>query len=258
MTRSNILWLSLASAALLTVGGMSAWPLIAPAGPSLTLPAEVYGVAGQPIRVPATTNGKVVRWYAPDAGLAIYPPEMARDTRTAVVWAANGRYRLVAWTAKGGTATEAAVCWILVGEVPPVPPGPVPPGPVPPGPNPPGPTPGPAPIPGDGLRVLIVYESADLGKMPKEQSTILYSQAVRSYLDSKCAVGPDGKTHEWRVFDKDAPMGAESKTWQDAMKRERKSVPWIIVSNPSKGGGFEGPLPANVDEAMTLLKKFGD
>src|SRR5207249_8629180 len=51
--------------------------------------------------------------------------------------------------------------------------------PAPPGPTPPGPT----PIPGDGLRVLIVYESAELSRYPKEQLSVLYGSAVRGYLD---------------------------------------------------------------------------
>ena len=136
--------------------------------------------------------------------------------------------------------------------------GPRPP-PVPPVPPlPPVPPPGPAPIPGDGLRVLLVYETAALGKLPRAQAAILFSKEVREYLQTKCPSGPDGVTKEWRIYDKDIDVSGESTTWQTAMTRPRKSVPWLIVSNPAKGGGFEGALPATVEETLTLLKKYGE
>lgn len=112
----------------------------------------------------------------------------------------------------------------------------------------------PAPIPEPGLRVLIVYETADAGKMPPAQQNILYGQQTRDYLNQKCVVGPDGKTKEWRIWDKDVATGSESQLWQTAMKRPRASTPWLIVSNGTTG--FEGPLPATVDDFLNLIKKY--
>lgn len=132
--------------------------------------------------------------------------------------------------------------------------GPRPP-PVPPGPVPPGPTPGPAPIPGDGLRVLVVYESADLTKYPASQVSALYSADLRDYLNSHCAKGPDGKTAEYRIWDQNVSTVNESKTWQDAMKRNRAELPWIVISNGRDG--YEGPLPKTKDELLKLLKTYG-
>ena len=149
----------------------------------------------------------------------------------------------------GKASVETARATVTIGKpTPPVPPGPVPPGP---GPVPPGP----APIPVDGFRVLVVYESAELPKLPPQQQAVLYARSVRDYRDAKCAVGPDGKTREWRMWDKDSDASGEAKHWQDALKRERKSVPWIIVSTGK--GGYEGPLPASVAETLALLKKHG-
>lgn len=113
----------------------------------------------------------------------------------------------------------------------------------------------PAPIPDKGFRVLIVYETSDLAKLPAAQTAVLTSAEVRGYLNDKCVAGPDGKNKEWRVFDKDTDVSRESKLWQAAMKRERKSVPWIVVSNGTTG--FEGPLPANIADTLVLLKKYG-
>lgn len=137
----------------------------------------------------------------------------------------------------------------------PIPPGPGP-GPVPPPDPPPGPGPSPAPIPEAGYRVLIIEETADRGKLPKSQVTVLASTTLREYLNAKCAKGPDGKTPEWRQFDDDVDLKNESSIWQAALKRERASLPWIIISTGKSG--FEGPLPTTEDDALKLLKKYGD
>lgn len=143
--------------------------------------------------------------------------------------------------------------------VPPVPPKPpVPPlPPVPPKPpTPPDPpTPDPPPIPGvTGLHVLVLYESAELPKMPRGQSTILFSKTVRESLDLRCAVGPDGKTRQWRMWDKDVNGADDSALWSGAMRRPRKSLPWVVISNGKTG--FEGPLPATAGEFLDLVAKY--
>lgn len=114
----------------------------------------------------------------------------------------------------------------------------------------------PAPIPGEGLRVLMVYQDSDTTKYPKEQMSILsHGGGIREYLNSKCV--KVGNTPEWRVWDVDVNVSNESPIWQAAWKRERKETPWIIISNPAMGGGYEGPLPKTIAETMALLKKFG-
>lgn len=113
----------------------------------------------------------------------------------------------------------------------------------------------PAPIPEAGFRVLIVYESADRARYPSAQNAILTSVLVRDYFAAHCAKGPDGRTPESRIWDKDTDGYLDSKLWGDAMKRPRASVPWIVISTGTTG--YEGPLPANVADALTLLKKYG-
>lgn len=220
-------------------------------GQSLTLPPEVKGEPGAFISIPAATTGKIVQWVALDAGLAVFPVELLKDSKTAVVSGPKGRYRLLAYTSIKDAPSAPAITVVVIGEAPPVPPKP--PGP---DPEPKPPTPDPAPIPVAGLRVLIVEETAERSKLPANQAIILGSTVVRSYLNAKCAKGPDGKTPEYRLLDKDVSMTAESKHWQDAMARPRTSLPWLIISNPGVGG-YEGPLPGTVDETLALLKKFG-
>jgi len=132
----------------------------------------------------------------------------------------------------------------IVGEVKPTP--------TPPTPTPPTPTPSDnAPIPVAGLRVLIVHETMDTN-LTKEQQVAIYGKTLRDYLRSKCVKVDD--VPEARIWDKDVDTTNASKLWQDVMKRERKSLPWIVVSNGKTG--FEGPLPKDTEEIMNLIKKF--
>jgi hypothetical protein len=131
--------------------------------------------------------------------------------------------------------------------VPPVPPGPTPP--VPPVP------PNPAPIPVAGFRVLMIEESADRAKIPPAQLAAMFDARTRTYLNSKCVTGPDGRTREWRLWDQNSDASNESKLWRDAFARPRQSLPWIIISDGMRG--FEGPLPVNTDELLKLLKQYG-
>ena len=131
------------------------------------------------------------------------------------------------------------------------------PNPDPPTPDPdPDPKPDPAPIPDAGFRVLIIEDAKNRIKLPKEQSAILFDKRVRDYFQTKCVTEPDNKTKAWRIWDKDTDASADLKLWQDAMKRRRDSLPWIIISDGKKG--YEGPLPKDVDSTITLLKKYAE
>lgn len=136
---------------------------------------------------------------------------------------------------------------------PPDPKPPVPPDPKPPKPPDP-PTPSTSPFPGEGLRVLVVYESADLTKYPQAQLSIMTGLKSTAFLNTKCAVGPDGKTREWRMYDKDVDTSRDFPVWRDAMKRPRTSIPWLLVGNGKTG--YEGPLSANTDDFITLVSKY--
>lgn len=226
----------------------------AKAGPFIELPKRVEGPVAGFLQVRATTNGKAVEWYVVDPGLNLFPVDLLKDTRTAVVSAPTaGQYRIVAFTALADVPARSQECLVVVGTLPPVPPGPTPP--VPPGPTPPAP-PGPAPIAIDGLAVLIVEESADRSKLTPGQHAAIFGKTVRSYLDTKCAADPYVPSWKaYRIWDKDTVLSNAGEVWEAAMKRERKSLPWLVVSSPS--GGFEGPLPEKEEDTLAILKKFG-
>lgn len=106
-------------------GAALLWPT-ALQGQVVKLPTKVEGQPGDFIEVKSEADGKEVRWYAPDAGLKLFPVHLLKDTKTAVVIATKpGSYRLVAWTAKGDIPSAEAVCIVVVGGAP-VPPDPPP------------------------------------------------------------------------------------------------------------------------------------
>ena len=209
--------------------------------PYVKMPEKVEVQVGRLGRIKIETNGKTIRWIVPPEldSFREFDPDPS-VIRLIVVGYADGQYRLVAYTAIGDVPSDPAICVVVVGKGP----GPVPP--VPPGPDPPIP-----PIPIAGLRVLVVYESAT----PGDTAKIVGSATVRDYLNAKCAKGPDGKSPEYRILDKDVSLANASQWVKDAMARQRQSMPWIVVSNGT--AGFEGPLPTSIDATMTLLKKFG-
>ena len=97
---------------------------------------------------------------------------------------------------KGVQADDQIVTTLIQSNVGPrPPPDPIdpPPDPVPVSTNPFGDLP--------GLRVLMVYESS--APLPLGQGPVLTGKAVRDYLETHCAVGADGKTREYRIWDKD-------------------------------------------------------
>lgn len=123
----------------------------------------------------------------------------------------------------------------------------------------------PTPIPLPGLRVLIVYESSELSKLPSEQVQMLTAKEVLDYLDAKCIKDPAGNP-EYRKFDKDTDIKNMSEIWKQAMDRVLNGVgiqkegkatelPWLLVSNGRTG--YEGPLPKKVADLMAILKRNG-
>jgi hypothetical protein len=228
------------------------------AGPDTVAPYKIVRLSAKNVPAKAGVMWKVRAVAATDSSTLIDWASRQNVQEVGFV-APPGQYRAELSVGSVGTdgtlALDYAEKLVTIGAAPLPPPGPGPG----PGPSPgPGPTPGPAPIAGDGLRVLVVFESAKLTTYPPGQLAALYSKSVRDYLGAKCAVGPDGKTPERRFYDADVDLSQETKTWQDAMKRPRTALPWVVVSNPAKGGGYEGPLPASAEEFLALLKKWGD
>ena len=70
-----------------------------------------------------------------------------------------------------------------------------------------------APITDLGNRCLIVYDSADVAKMPAKQQVIITGSRLRKYLDMSCI--KDG----WRIIDADTEFtGGDDVIWIEAMR----------------------------------------
>lgn len=89
------------------------------APPKLDLPAEVKGEPGAFVVIPAKTEGKNVEWKVIDPGLNLFPVELLKDTKTAVVSGARpGRYRVIAATAGGDEVSPFAETVVVLGNPP--------------------------------------------------------------------------------------------------------------------------------------------
>jgi len=101
----------------------------------LKLPEKVEGSPSTFITVKAETLGKVVKWKALDPGLSVFPTELLKDSKTAVVVAATkGKFRLLAVTAAADEPSDPAIVIVDTTGGKPTPPTP-PDGPTPPDPD---------------------------------------------------------------------------------------------------------------------------
>lgn len=95
-------------------------------GQQVTLPPEIHGMPGAFISIPSSTDCKSVQWVVLDQGLNLFPVELLRDTTTAVVSASSpGRFRVLAYAAKGDMASKPSITTVIIGDAP-DPPAPTP------------------------------------------------------------------------------------------------------------------------------------
>lgn len=111
----------------------------------------------------------------------------------------------------------------------------------------------PSPIPESGFRVLITYDNASKGSLPRDQLAILDSTDLRAWLDAHC-IKDAQNAPEWRIWASEMQVNPDQPIWQKLIGLPRKSEPWITISTGKTG--FSGPLPANEAETIKLLEKY--
>jgi len=104
-----------------------------------------------------------------------------------------------------------------------------------------------------GLQAVVIYETNPDAQLPPKQAAILTSPIVRGWLNDHAAKDSGGQPM-WRILDKDSEFADPANPIAAALQRPREGLPWLIVTN--NGKGFEGPLPANVDDMMQLLERY--
>jgi hypothetical protein len=200
---------------------------------SLLVPTTVSGEPGDFIRITATTNGKVVKWYVVDKGLKIFPAELLIDTKTAVVSSNKpGKYRVLAYTALADDASDPAVCTVeVVGPVPP---------PVPPGPTP-GPVPDPTPPKVDKLFVICV--------VPDDESPAV----AKVVGDASMWVRLEKAGHRYRVWPKSSPSVAEKKLSKYV---DKAGVPAVVLMSAEGKVLTASALPKTAADLEAMVKEY--
>lgn len=180
------------------------------------------------------------------------PPQVSylkQSDGTFYCWAPVGSYTIISeatlinWTRQDIDERNASIS-LTVKSSSPLPPDPTPDPPTPDADN---------PFPLPGLRVLLIEEQTERGNIPKEQLAIFGSGEVRAYLNAKCPKDSSGNP-EWHIYDKDQEFNSDN-MWKKALLLPRTSSWWVIISNGSKWEST--PLPSNIPDMMTLLRKYG-
>ena len=217
------------------------FPLSASGQVKVILPKEVSGKAGSFIRVQAETVGKEVRFYALDAGLAVFPGDLLTDKKATVVTGPPGRYRLICWSAKDDVPTDAAETVVVIGDVPP---GPPPPGPTPP----PIPTPEPADDLYAAMKAAWLRESAadrakrndwaalcrEVARIAKEDATVtnageLFNVAVVARMNLLGNALPNLRDAVGTWLGRNVPHGANVKL--TPANRALFSAAWLKIAS---------------------------
>lgn len=101
------------------------------------------------------------------------------------------------------------------------------------------------------LRVLILEDVKQRSLLPAEQRQTITSKEFRDFLKKNCVKGSDGVTPEFRILDAGSPLPPR---WQATVdKYPRKSLPWMYVTNGSKG--LSVPLP-EVHSAVSTVQPY--
>ncbi len=120
--------------------------------------------------------------------------------------------------------------------------------------DPPEPDPDPTPQPVKSFRVIFVKESGET--LNADQSAIPAARAIRAYLNLKTT--QEGSVPGWREYDPQQITANEQATMKalwEAVKPKLLPSPCMVIE--VNGHATVMPFPANVEECLTTLKKFG-
>lgn len=102
------------------------------------------------------------------------------------------------------------------------------------------------PVGVEGLRVLVVEESADRGDLTADQIAIFNSVEIREAVTAA--------NGQMVVLDADDDTRKLSREWQTLRDRIRSRPPVVVIANPRRAK--EMPLPADVPEFLKEFEAF--
>lgn len=109
--------------------------------------------------------------------------------------------------------------------------------------------------PGQGMRVLMVYESSKKSTWPSEQAAAFDSTEIIKYLDSHCGKEKTGNPG-WRKFDEDTQNRGDLKLYEDMLDRkDRKSLPWLYIDKGTRH--YSDKFPENTETLKKVLESYG-
>lgn len=102
-----------------------------------------------------------------------------------------------------------------------------------------------APFPTDVPRVLVIYESAEMAKLPASQIDVISGPKLRGWCQD----------HGWefKSWDEEIPILQADEAWQRALNVERTDTPWMVFSNGQSGDSV--PLPMSADDAIAKVQE---
>lgn len=214
----------------------------------VSLPVELKGAVGSFIVVTAQTDETVVKWYSVDPNLNLFPPQLLRDSKIAVVTAlVPGRYRLLAVSAKGDTPSDFAACTVVIGDAP-LPPTPVPPSP--PGPTPPNPPQPPPPTPVSAQRVVyVIRESGEQGTQFADLVSAVRNPTTTTYQYLKT------KGHKVFFVDPDQ-RGSDGRTELESWKAKITNLanpPVMIITDVNGNVLGQQPVPSTSGDPNIII-----
>lgn len=107
----------------------------------------------------------------------------------------------------------------------------------------------------ENLRVLFVFESSELSKLDERKKGVLFSSEIRTWLADNCMT--IGSTPEYRFLDQDVEYPENNPSrFRELLKRDRDSLPWLVVEDDARGVAWEGPMPHSTDACLALLKEW--
>lgn len=111
------------------------------------------------------------------------------------------------------------------------------------------------PIVGSSRHFAVIYESGDKSSLPDAYRTVIDSVPLRGWLRDKGFVQDGNDTFQFLDPDQNTQY-IEDKWFARALALPREALPWVVISDGTKG--YAGPMPEVMDSETNAeyLERF--